>query len=301
MRQTGVLAACLIAVLVAGCGSTNLGPSIAAVKKVERTYLTAVATGDGATACSQLTSAQIQAVTQSGASIGAVSCPAAIHDFSRSLKGPAQHDLLAAQIVNPQVNGNAASVQLKGSTQTYTFAKVGGKWLISGGISAAPAASSTAVPATGVGAAAYVHAVCSAVGPFEKSVQSSAGALNPSAIKNPAQGKTALEAFMSTVSKDAGTALSQLKAAGTPKVPGGAGIGTSIVTAFAELDTALKTASTAAASLPTTSASAFHGAATGLGTTVRNSINGISVSLGGLKSPSLEAAAAKDPACASLA
>jgi hypothetical protein len=301
MRQTGVLAACIVAMLAAGCGSTDLGPQIAAVKKVEHTYLTAIATGDGATACSQLTSAQIQAVVQSGASIGAVSCPAAIHDFARTLKAAAQHQLETAQIVNPQVNGNAASVQLKGSTRTYTFAKVGGKWLISGGVSGAPAASSTAVPSAGVSAASYVRAVCSAVAPFEKSVQTSAGAaLNSTAIKNPAQGKTALVSFMSTASKDAATALSQLKAAGVPKVAGGSGIGVSIVTAFERLATALQTASSAAASIPTSSASAFRAAATGLGTTVRDSINGISVSLGGLKSPALQAAAAKDPACASL-
>jgi hypothetical protein len=295
----GLLAAGLSAALLAGC-AVDLGPEIASVKKTERAYLSAIATGDGATACRQLTNDQVQAVIQAAASLGATTCPAAIEAFTHSLSAAAKHDLLTAQIVNVQINGNAGSAQIKGSSRTYGFTKQHGKWLISSGVSSAPAASSTAVPAAGVSAAAYVHAVCSAVGPFEKSVQASAGALSPSSISNPATGKTALQSFLSSVSRDAGTALSALKAAGTPKVPGGAGIETAIVAAFTRLDGALTTASSSAAALPTSSASAFQSAATGLGTTVRDSINGISASLAGLKSPGLSAAAAKDPGCASL-
>jgi hypothetical protein len=295
----GLLAAGMTAALLAGC-AVDLGPEIASVKKTERAYLTAIATGDGATACRQLTTDQVQAVIQAAASLGATSCPAAIAAFTHSLSAAAKHDLLSAQIVNVQINGNAGSAQIKGSSRIYGFTKQHSTWLISSGVSSAPAASSTAVPASGVTAAAYVHAVCSAVAPFEKRVQTSAGALNPASVASPASGKTALEAFLTSVAKDAGTALSQLKAAGTPKVPGGAGIETAIVSAFARLDAALGTASNSAAALPTTSAAAFRGAATGLGTTVRDSISGISASLAGLKSPALVAAAAKDPACASL-
>jgi hypothetical protein len=299
-RRNGLLAAGMTAALLAGCGSVDLGPQIAGVKKTETAYLTAVANGDGSGACSELTSSQVQAVIQSAASLGATSCPAAIGDFAHSLSAAAKHDLLTAQIVNVQINVNQGSAQIKGSSRTYGFAKQGGKWLISSGVSSAPAASSTAVPASGVAAAAYVHSVCSAVGPFEKNVQTSVGALNPKTVQSPASGKTALESFLNSVSKDAGTTLSQLRAAGTPKVPGGAGIETAIVAAFARLDGALRMASTSAAALPTTNATAFRSAATGLGTTVRDSISGISVSLASLKSPALQAAAAKDPACAAL-
>ena len=294
----GLLAAATAAALLAGC-AIDLGPEIASVKKTERAYLTAIANGDGAGACSQLTSSQVQVVVQSAASLGAASCPAAIVLFSHSLPAAAKHDLLSAQIVNVQINGNLGSAQIKGSSRTYNFAKQHGKWLISGGVSA-PTASSTAVPASGVSAAAFVHAVCSAVGPFEKRVQSSAGALNAGSVQSTAAGKAALESFLRGASKDAAAALSQLKSAGTPKVPGGAGIGTAIVTAFTRLDGALQAAATNAAALPTGSAGSFKSAATTLGTTVRASIAGITVSLGGLKSPALQAAAAKDPACAGV-
>jgi hypothetical protein len=153
---------------------------------------------------------------------------------------------------------------------------------------------------SGVTAGAYVKAVCNAVGPFEKDVAARSGALNPTTIKSPAQGKTALQGFLSAVSHDTDKALAQLKAAGAPDVTNGKKIETAIVGAFTQLDTAMKTAATNANSLPTTSPTAFQSAATTLGTTVRNSMNGIGSSLSGLKSSELEKAAAKEPACKTL-
>ena len=153
---------------------------------------------------------------------------------------------------------------------------------------------------TGVSAATYVKAVCNAVGPFEKDVASRSGALNPTTIKSPAQGKTALQGFLSAVASDTDKALAQLKAAGAPDVGNGSKIESAIVAAFTQLDTAMKTAANNANSLPTTSPTAFQAAATTLGTTVKNSMNGIGSSLSGLKSSALEKAAAKEPACSSL-
>jgi hypothetical protein len=301
MRRMGLLAAGLTAALVAGCGGgSNLGPSISAIKKTETAYLTAVAHGDGATACDQLTSAQSAAVLQAGVGAGASSCETAIKAFAHSLGATSKQALLSAKIVNVQVDPPNGSAQLKGNSRTYMFQKVAGRWLISGGVAGTSAPASTAVPKSGVSAATYVHAVCAAIGPFEKKVQASASVLSPSAITNASTGKSALQSFLKSVSAEAGAAVSQLQAAGTPKVAGGAAIETSIVGAFTRLDSSLQVATNSADALPTTSASAFHAAATALGKTIQSSTAGITASLGGLKSPALQAAASKDPACASL-
>ena len=151
-----------------------------------------------------------------------------------------------------------------------------------------------------VSAAAYVRAVCNAVGPFENDVRARSNALNPSAIKSPVEGKVALKSFLSAVATDTGTALQRLRSAGAPDVPGGGRIESAIVGAFAQLDRAMRTAAKSAATLPTTSTGAFQTAATTLGTTVRNSMNGIGTSLSGLKSPALQKAALNEPACKKL-
>jgi hypothetical protein len=153
---------------------------------------------------------------------------------------------------------------------------------------------------SGVTAAAYVKSVCNAVGPFEKDVTARSSALNPTSIKSPAEGKTALQGFLTAVAGDTDKALSQLKSAGKPSVTNGKQIEAAIVQAFTQLDSAMKKAATSANSLPTTSATAFQAAATTLGTTVRTSMSGIGSSLSGLKSPELQKAAAKEPACSTL-
>jgi hypothetical protein len=153
---------------------------------------------------------------------------------------------------------------------------------------------------SGVSPSAYVRSVCNAVGPFESSVAARSNALNPSTIRSPAEGKIALRHFLSAVAADTGTALSKLQNAGTPSVSGGDKIESAIVGAFTQLDGAMKAAARRADHLPTDSASAFQAAATALGTTVRNSMNGIGSSLSGLKSAELQKAAASEPACKRL-
>jgi Flp pilus assembly pilin Flp len=153
---------------------------------------------------------------------------------------------------------------------------------------------------SGVSPAAYVKSICSAIGPFEKDVQSRSSALNLSTLKNASQGKTALHDFLTAVASDTDHAVSQLKTAGTPKVKNGKAISNGIVSAFQQLKTALSNAASQAAALPTSSPEAFKRAAQTLGTNVRSSMSSIGSSLGSLKSPDLEKAAAKDPTCRNL-
>lgn len=154
---------------------------------------------------------------------------------------------------------------------------------------------------SGVSAGTYVKKVCQAVGPFEKDVQARSSSLNLETIKSAAQGKTALQGFLSAVSSDTDKAVSELKSAGTPNVKNGKKVSAAIVSAFTQLRTALGSAVTSANNLPTTSATAFKTAATSLGNTVRTSMSNIGSGLNGLSSPDLESAAKKEPACTSLA
>ena len=153
---------------------------------------------------------------------------------------------------------------------------------------------------SGVTAAAYVKAICTAVGPFEKDVAARSNALNSAKLTSAAQGKQAVQQFLTAVSDDTDQALTKLRAAGTPDVSNGKTISTTIVSAFQQLHTAIGTALTQAKNLSTSSPQAFQKGATALGGTVQQSLGGISTSLGKLKSPDLEKAAAKEPSCTAL-
>jgi hypothetical protein len=154
---------------------------------------------------------------------------------------------------------------------------------------------------SGVSAGAYVKSICQAVGPFEKDVQArSAQISNLSSGTSAAEGKKALQNFLSSVVSDTQSAINKLKAAGTPNVKNGKQIQAAIVSAFTQLKTALSAANTTAASLPTASPEAFKTAAQQLGSTITSSMSGIGSSLNNLKSADLEAAAKKEPACQSI-
>jgi hypothetical protein len=154
---------------------------------------------------------------------------------------------------------------------------------------------------SGVTPAVYVKSICTAVAPFEADVVKRSEELNVATLANAAQGKKAIQGFLSAVSNDTDQALSKLKAAGTPKISNGKQLADTVVSAFTQLKGAVAHALDQADALPTSSPDAFKKAATDLGSTVRTSMSGIGASLGRLKSPELEKAAAKEPACTSLA
>jgi hypothetical protein len=153
---------------------------------------------------------------------------------------------------------------------------------------------------SGVSAGNYVKGICTAVGPFEKDVAARSNALNSAKLSSPAEGKKAVQGFLTAVSGDTDMALSRLQAAGTPNVKNGEKISTTIVGAFKQLKHAIGSALTQAKTLSTTSPQAFKNGANALGGTVRSSLSGISTSLSKLQSADLAKAAAKEPACKAL-
>lgn len=159
------------------------------------------------------------------------------------------------------------------------------------------ACGSSSSSSSGPTPAAYVKSICQAIGPLEKTVQSRSSQLNLAGIKSPADGKTALQSFLTAVAADTDKAVSKLKAAGVPNVSNGKQVSAAIVGAFTQLKSALDKAAAQAGSLPTGSATAFKTAAQALGTSVQSSMSGIGGSLSNLKSPDLESAIKKEPAC----
>jgi hypothetical protein len=153
---------------------------------------------------------------------------------------------------------------------------------------------------SGVSASSYASSVCKAVGAWAKDIQARSGALDVATLSSAAQGKAAIQGFMTAAVSDTGTVVTKLKAAGTPNVTNGSKIATALIASFSQIDTALGVAETQANNLPTTSPTAFKTAAQALATTVRNSLAGIGSGLAGLKSPDLAKAAKASPACTNL-
>ncbi len=153
---------------------------------------------------------------------------------------------------------------------------------------------------SGTSPATYVKSICQAVAPFVKDVQARSTALNLSTITSAAEGKQALQGFLTAVAGDTDQAVGKLKSAGSPSVSNGKAISAAIVNAFTQLKTALSGAATQAGSLPTASPAAFKTAAQALGTSVQSSMSSIGSSLNPLKSAELEKAAKKEPSCQPL-
>jgi hypothetical protein len=151
-----------------------------------------------------------------------------------------------------------------------------------------------------VSASAYVKSVCTAVGTFKKDIQDKTASLSSASVTNPAQGKKALQGFLSAAASGAETAASELKSAGTPDVSNGKQISTSLVNAFNQLSSSFKQAESSANSLPTSSAAAFKAGAVSIQSNIRNSLTGLLSGLSGLQSSDLAKAAKAEPSCTSL-
>ena len=154
---------------------------------------------------------------------------------------------------------------------------------------------------SGVSAANWVRSVCGAVGPFEQDVVSRSSALDVATFKNAVQSKHALERFLEAVESDATSALSKLRRAGAPSVANGKPIGNAVVGAFSRVESTMRGAVAQAHALPTGSPTALGSAARALGVEVRNSLSSFpSLSSKALRSPQIDQAAAREPACRSI-
>lgn len=133
--QAAILGPLVVSLLLTGCGG---GGDQAAVKQTVTTYLTALADGNGARACSQLTDTEalavVSSISQQLPELNVSSCADAMTKVSRSLGGDGAAKLRAAKVTNVKVAGSSASATVAGGSTTARLTKVGGHWYISGGL-----------------------------------------------------------------------------------------------------------------------------------------------------------------------
>ena len=124
----------LTAIVVSACGGSGGDPSAAV-----RTYLNAVANGDGTTACKQIDTQTLGQVIRGAGSNDPAACAKIISQASQLISPAQKKQLQSAQISTASTSGNTAKVKisLAGRTRTVTLTKSNGNWLISG----APAAT----------------------------------------------------------------------------------------------------------------------------------------------------------------
>ncbi len=157
--------------------------------------------------------------------------------------------------------------------------------------------SSSSSP-TGVSAASYVKAVCTAVRGWTLNVEARSGALNLATVTDLTRRKAVIEEFFDSAVADTGAVVSKLKAAGTPRVTNGEQISSAFVSTFGQLQAAFVKGQRQARALPTGDPTAFRNADRALANSVGSAVNNIGTGLSRLKSAELDKAIQKQPACA---
>ncbi len=150
-----------------------------------------------------------------------------------------------------------------------------------------------------VSAASWVRSFCGVATSLRNGIRS-AGTKLPTQITSTQQAKAEVIGFVGAVAKATASAESQLKAAGTPKVPNGGQIAGAAVSSLTKSNGILAQAASEAAKLPTSSKQTFATATNHVVALLRQSRAGLTT-LGSQNSPQLNAAAAKDPTCQALA
>lgn len=133
-RLAVLLASGLVALAPAACGgsSGNASTPQAAID----TYVKAVASGNGAQACSVLTPAlQQRLVTAvSGAGHHFSNCASLFSAVSSHLTAAQRQKFSSAKVTHVTTTGNTATATVSGATRQPQLTKSGSRWLISGGL-----------------------------------------------------------------------------------------------------------------------------------------------------------------------
>lgn len=163
------------------------------------------------------------------------------------------------------------------------------------------AACGSGAGSSGVTAAAYVKSVCGTLASWKTDVTGAATKLQTasSAAKTLAQGKAEYVVFVTSLVAATRKAANGLKSAGIPNVKDGRQGATTLSQAFGQASTSLAGTIVKAKAIPTTSASAYQAAASGVSDQFKASLNTLA-NASPKRNDALKAAAAKDPTCKAL-
>jgi hypothetical protein len=150
--------------------------------------------------------------------------------------------------------------------------------------------------------AAYVKAVCVALGNWKNTIQSAGVALQSSGAATASRpvAKEDYQRFVSALVLATRRATAALGAAGSPAVKGGQKLAARVTGAFDRATSGLAKAKAQAQKIPTDNATAFRLGTSAVGTQIRTSLEQIARVTPG-QNQVLRATAAKEPACQVLA
>jgi hypothetical protein len=134
-RLATIAAAALATAVLAACGgSSSSGAS--SPSAALKTYLTSVANGDGAGACSVLAgSLQNRALSTAHAQgIKASNCADLFSQIKARMSSTQRNAFLTATVSNVVKSGQNATATVSGASGQPTLTQSGGKWVITGGI-----------------------------------------------------------------------------------------------------------------------------------------------------------------------
>jgi hypothetical protein len=122
LRSTGAILLGSLALSACGGGADP--------KSVVKTYLNALASGDGKTACKQLDQQAINKLL--GSASQGQSCATLLSQVNKLLPASQKQALQSAQVTGSSTSGNTAKVTLtiSGKTRTVHLIQSGGNWVI---------------------------------------------------------------------------------------------------------------------------------------------------------------------------
>ena len=151
-----------------------------------------------------------------------------------------------------------------------------------------------------VSAQAYVKTACTSFGRWISEIQARVSQISKENPSTPQAGKKAITDFFDGVIADTGTLVDQLKSAGTPDVDNGDQIENALVATLTQVKSLLEQARERVGNLPIDSPQAFVQATGQMSKAIQKAFQRAGQQFGNLRSPQLEQAAAKEPACKSI-
>ena len=134
-RAAAVVVAITVAIGVLACGGGGSSDEDQ-VKDTIKSYLSAIADGDGAKACDQLSTNGRTEIAQLGAQVGAstIDCEQIVQQLSSVIGSENTDSLKNAQVSSVQINGNQATATVSGANVTPTLINSDDHWLIDSGL-----------------------------------------------------------------------------------------------------------------------------------------------------------------------
>ena len=151
-----------------------------------------------------------------------------------------------------------------------------------------------------VSAQQYVKSTCTSLGAWVRDVQKRVAAVSQQNPSTAAAGKKLITSFFDAVVADTGKLIDELKAGGTPDVDNGDQIQAAIVTTLEKAKSLLQQTRGRVENLPTDNPHAFVLAIESMSRAVQGAFQKAGQQFAHLRSPELEAAATKEPACKTI-